>query len=64
MQSVAFSSPVAQFIGILRVSGLHLSKVRHESPSHWIFKSKGVLESQDTDLEMPQGSTVPKTRSS
>ena len=51
---------VAHFIGILRVSSLHLSTVRHESPPHWIFKSKGVLESQDADLEVSQGSYVPK----
>ena len=35
---------------------LHLSQVRHESPSHWIFKSKDVLKSHDADLEMSQGS--------
>ena len=52
------------FFGYLRVSSLHLSTVRHESPSCWIFKSKDVLESQDADLEMSQGSYVPKTRSS
>ena len=40
------------FFGYLRVSSLHLSAVRHESPPHWIFKSKGVLESQDADLEV------------
>ena len=56
---------VAHFFGgILRVSSLRLSTVRHESPPHWIFKCKGVLESQDTDLELSQGSYVPKTRSS
>ena len=43
---------VAHFLGILGVSSLHLSKVRHESPSYWIFKSKGVLEHQDADLEV------------
>ena len=42
---------------------LHLSTVRHESPPHWIFKSKDVLESQDADLEMSQGSYVPKNLS-
>ena len=52
------------FVGYLRVSSLHLSTVRHDSPSCWIFKSKGVLESQDADLEMSQGGYVPKTRSS
>ena len=41
-----------------------LSTVRHELPSEWIFKSKHVLESQDSDLEMSQGSNVSKTRSS
>ena len=41
-----------------------LSTVRHGSPSEWIFKSKHVLESQDSDLEMSQGSNVSKTRSS
>ena len=41
-----------------------LSAVRHESPSEWIFKIKGVLESQDAELEMSQCSYVPKTRSS
>ena len=46
--------------GYLRVSSLHLSAVRHESPPHWIFKSKGVLESQDADHEVSQGSYVPK----
>ena len=30
---------------------LHPSTVRHESPPHWISKSKGVLESQDADLD-------------
>ena len=54
---------VAHFFGILRVSSLHLSTVRHESPPHWIFKSKGVLESQDADLEVSQGSYVPKNLS-
>ena len=38
----------------------HLSTARHESPPHWIFKSKGVLESQDADLEVSQGSYVSK----
>ena len=52
------------FFGYLRVSSLHLSAVRHESPFCWIFKNKDVLESQDADLEMSQGSYVPKTRSS
>ena len=28
------------------------STVRHEPPSGWIFKSKGVLESQDADIKM------------
>ena len=51
------------FFGYLRVSSLHLSTVRHESPSCWIFKSKNVLESQDADLEMSQGSYVPKNLS-
>ena len=51
------------FFGYLRVSSLHLSAVRHESPPHWIFKSKGVLESQDADLEVSQGSYVPKNLS-
>ena len=51
------------FFGYLRVSSLHLSTVRHESPSCWIFKSKDVLESQDADLEMSQGSYVPKNLS-
>ena len=55
---------VAHFFGILGVSSLHLLTVRHESPSEWIFTSKDVLESQDADLEMSQGSNVPKTRSS
>ena len=54
---------VAHFLGILRVSSLHLSTVRHESPPHWSFKSKDVLESQDADLEMSQGSYVPKNLS-
>ena len=36
----------------LRVSSLHISTVRHESPPHWILKSKGVLERQDADLEV------------
>ena len=54
---------VAHFVGILRVSSLHLSKVFHKSPPNWIFKSKGVLESQDADLEMSQGSYVPKNLS-
>ena len=39
---------------------LHLSTVRHESPPHWIFKCKDVLESQDAELEVSQGSHVPK----
>ena len=52
------------FFGYLRVSSLHLSAVRHESPSCWIFKRKGVLESQDADIEMSQGSYVPKMPSS
>ena len=43
---------------------LNLSTVCHESPCEWIFKSKDFLESQDTDLEMSQGSNAPKTRSS
>ena len=51
------------FFGYLRVSSLHLSTVRHESPPHWIFKSKDVLESQDADLEVSQGSYVPKNLS-
>ena len=42
---------------------LHLSTVRHESPLHWIIKNKDVLESQDADLEMSQGSYVPKNLS-
>ena len=41
-----------------------LLTVRHELSSEWIFKSKHVLESQDTDLEMSQGSNVSKTRPS
>ena len=41
-----------------------LLTVRHELSSEWIFKSKHVLESQDSDLEMSQGSNVSKTRSS
>ena len=41
-----------------------LLTVRHELSSEWIFKSKDVLESQDTDLEMSQGSNVSKTRPS
>ena len=51
------------FFGYLRVSSLHLSTVRHESPLHWIFKNKDVLESQDANLEMFQGSDVPKNLS-
>ena len=31
---------------------------------HWIFKNKCVLESQDADLEVSQGSYVPKNLSS
>ena len=60
---MAFSSPShlgGPFFGILRVSSLHLSTVRHESPPHWIFKCKDVLESQDAELEVSQGSHVPK----
>ena len=30
---------------------------------HWIFKGKCVLESQDADLEVSQGSYVPKNLS-
>ena len=40
------------FFGYLRASSLHLSAVRHESPSCLIFKNKGVLESQDADFEV------------
>ena len=60
---MSFSSPShlgGPFFGILRVSSLHLSTVRHESPPHWIFKCKDVLESQDAELEVSQGSHVPK----
>ena len=46
----------------MRRHRLHLSTVRHESSSEWIFKSKDVLESQDADFEMSQASNVPKTR--
>ena len=53
----------APFFGYLRVSSLHLSTVSHESPSHWIFKSKGVLESQDADLEVFEGRYVTKNLS-
>ena len=49
---------------VLTSSQSTLSTVRHESPSQWIFKNKGVLESQDAELEMSQGSYVPKMRSS
>ena len=56
---ISFSSRWPIFGGIFRVFSLCLSTVRHESPHHWIFKSKGVLESQDAELEVSQGSHVP-----
>ena len=30
----------------------HCSIVRHEPPFGWIFKGKGVFESQDADIKM------------
>ena len=33
---------------------------RHESPSTWILESKGVLESQDADLETHVRNLLPK----
>ena len=66
--------PLKDVVGGLLISVAHLlvfylfpvyilSTVRHESPPHWIFKSKDVLESQDADLEVSGGSYVPKNLS-
>jgi hypothetical protein len=58
--------PLNDVVGGLFISVptfLHFSTVCHESPSEQIFKSKDVLESQDSGLEMFLGSNVPKIRS-
>ena len=41
-----------------------LSMIRHELLPHWIFKNKGVLESQDANLELSQSGYMPKNLSS